>query len=68
MLRVELINIPSPYPMMLDPILAPISMPINPVKSHVNTFQENPTGINFLNAFSVCRLFTNTGFNQNSPQ
>ena len=67
MLKVELSSMPSPFPMMLDPILAPISVPINPVKSHVNTFLENPIGIDFLIAFSICRFFTITGFRENPP-
>ena len=67
MIRVELINIPSPFPIMLDPILAPISVPINPAKSHVNTFLENPIGIDIIIAFSICRFFTNAGFRENPP-
>ena len=65
MLRVEFSSTPSPCPIMLAPILVPISMPINPVKSQVNTFLENPIGINFLIAFSVCRFFTITGSKEN---
>jgi hypothetical protein len=68
MLRVELISIPPSFPMMLDPIQTPISIPINPVMIHLNIFLANSTGINFLIAFSACRCFTNTGFNQNPPQ
>ena len=67
MLRVALISIPSPFPMMLDPMLAPISAPNNPVMSHVSTFLENAIGIDFLIAFSNCRFFTNTGFRENPP-
>ena len=68
MLMVEFSSMSSPSPMMIDPILVPISIPIHPVKSHVNTFLENPIGINFLVAFSVCRFFTISGFNQNPLQ
>ena len=68
MLRVESNSTPCPCPMMLDPILVPRSTPIKPMKSQVAIFLENPIGIDVLIAFSVCRFFTITGFNQNPLQ